>query len=192
MAAQKPAQKTAANQRNSPLLRLPAELRNQVYHYALGGRKFEVYRTACKQIRVFQENLPAFALLLVCSQIYAETRLLPYSLNAFEVERIYGMKSLQSCLSLTQCSAIETLIVSRFSILHPRNNKTFLPHLTGFKGLKELILACWDLVEKRLKPHSQAHLTEFWALLQEQIPGIRVTIRGIKTMTLEEFLTMPK
>jgi hypothetical protein len=73
------------NQRNSPLLRLPAELRNLIFRFALGGNTWsfvvrEPYGQRIHNCSGFQHT---FALLAVCRQIYVETALLPFSLRSF-------------------------------------------------------------------------------------------------------------
>ncbi|CAI6287124.1 unnamed protein product [Periconia digitata] len=75
------------NQLQSPLLRLPPELRNRIYKYALGGKKLRpagfIHRIKYEQNgRVTPPNF--VALLSVCRQIYAEARLYPFLLNTFE------------------------------------------------------------------------------------------------------------
>jgi hypothetical protein len=73
------------NQRDSPLLRLPAELRNQIFRYALGGEtwNFVVRESNRHRVRNCSGFQHALALLAVCRQIYAETALLPFSLGSF-------------------------------------------------------------------------------------------------------------
>ena len=92
------------NQRDSPLLRLPAELCNKFYSYAFGevqitpficdhGKIFKVWRQGiCIQPtrrRVYRANLAA--LLLVCRQIYVEVAMLPF--QKFEFSLHYGRDS---------------------------------------------------------------------------------------------------
>ncbi|KAI4946685.1 hypothetical protein J4E91_006856 [Alternaria rosae] len=79
---------------NSPLLRLPAELRNIVYgyvfegdHYELGGYLFTGKRPDEGNTliwRTLQNN--ALGLLLASCQLQAETTLLPYKLGVFQFE----------------------------------------------------------------------------------------------------------
>ncbi|KAI4648275.1 hypothetical protein J4E93_004687 [Alternaria ventricosa] len=78
------------NQRNSPLLRLPAEIRNLIFGYALGGRTFHIshniYQDVTKNTNVSKNtsvSKNALALLAVCRQVFAETALLPFSSNTF-------------------------------------------------------------------------------------------------------------
>jgi hypothetical protein len=82
---------TLRNQRQSPLLRLPAELRNKVYAYVLGGREIELcgYQRCqiCNQapyrdaISHYPRNL--LNLLHACRQCHSEARLLPFSSSTF-------------------------------------------------------------------------------------------------------------
>ncbi|KAF2277408.1 uncharacterized protein EI97DRAFT_290545 [Westerdykella ornata] len=78
---------------NSPLLRLPPEIRNMIFRYAVGGMTFDF--TACERPwlqrlrgwkpRVNNPIKNCFSLLRVCRQIYSETALLPFSANTFHI-----------------------------------------------------------------------------------------------------------
>ncbi|CAE7000757.1 hypothetical protein CFE70_001059 [Pyrenophora teres f. teres 0-1] len=86
---------TQLNATNSPLLRLPAELRNQIYEYALGGHIFYFYTECSNEYphdRFFHNDI---ALVYVCRQLNAETALLPYALNSF-IYRYYGRDSAEN------------------------------------------------------------------------------------------------
>ncbi len=77
------------NQQQSPLLRLPPELRNKIYGYVLGGKVFqfrsEKYHELVKSSMKKKQNL---ALLGVCRQVYAETALLPFTLSTFSIRYV--------------------------------------------------------------------------------------------------------
>jgi hypothetical protein len=78
----------AAFQQASLLLRLPAELSLKIYDYTLSGDIFDVhcwrqYARFGFATRIFKRRKNFSALLAVCHQIYAETRLLPFRLNTF-------------------------------------------------------------------------------------------------------------
>jgi hypothetical protein len=92
---------TMLNQQDSPLIHLPAELRNQIYAYVLTeARPIEVHRASapssmdpdCRLRFSLPATVPSrhFAALLpltqVCRQIQAETTALPYGFNIFAVE----------------------------------------------------------------------------------------------------------
>ncbi|KAI4701716.1 hypothetical protein J4E81_003456 [Alternaria sp. BMP 2799] len=69
----------------SPLLRLPAELRNTIFAYALDHDTI-VLEHPVPRIRITDSrHKDAINLLYVCRQIYIETALLPYKLNRFVI-----------------------------------------------------------------------------------------------------------
>ena len=85
--------------RDSPLLRLPGEIRNQIYHYAIGGH--EACPTwdsgACYdvELRASRYNTSGgtrkcwaelFNLGYVCKQLNTETKNLPYQLTVFQAD----------------------------------------------------------------------------------------------------------
>jgi hypothetical protein len=63
----------------SPLLRMPAEIRNKIFRYALGGRTLVIHRP--DMITNREKN--SLALLATCRQLYAETALVPFCANIF-------------------------------------------------------------------------------------------------------------
>jgi hypothetical protein len=100
------------NATDSPLLRLPAEIRNTIFRYAVGGNKIRirravVYRTSKKwrensnllwhgradhlDDRRFKDQGTAFHLPEVCRQIYAETATLGYATNIFILPYTQGL-----------------------------------------------------------------------------------------------------
>lgn len=88
------------NARASPLLRLPAELRNRVYEYVLykGTYWFNRERatTSKRPIEIVPRIANRLSLLRVCRQTYAETALLPFSLNTFCVRA----RTVHDCLPI--------------------------------------------------------------------------------------------
>ncbi|KAF1946258.1 hypothetical protein EJ02DRAFT_248378 [Clathrospora elynae] len=102
------------NRRESPLVRVPAEIRNKIYGYALGGLEFHIKRSdhegkwfrakrlaiATRPIDADRQELPKFdpellALTATCRQIYIETKLLPLAANEF-IGSLNYLKSLVS------------------------------------------------------------------------------------------------
>jgi hypothetical protein len=70
-------------------LRLPAEVRNQIWEFALGGMTFR-QQSLSQSKKILLRNSPrdtknATALLRVCRQVFAETALLLYQLNNFSL-----------------------------------------------------------------------------------------------------------
>jgi hypothetical protein len=74
------------SQRDSPLLRLPPEIRNTIFEYALGGRTILLESTPFKY-----GDLKAVSLLAVSRQIYAETAMILFSANTFSASNPKSM-----------------------------------------------------------------------------------------------------
>jgi hypothetical protein len=125
---------TETNARLSPLLRLPAELRNQIFSYALGGYNihFQIVREArdplvpfqvLRMERVFdirrpkhesgltsEEKSSFLNLTLVSRQIYTETGLLPFVANTFVITHSEdGEKWLAQKLMSAQQNSVTTV-----------------------------------------------------------------------------------
>ncbi|KAH6878871.1 hypothetical protein BKA58DRAFT_466490 [Alternaria rosae] len=79
----------ARQNQNSSLLRLPAEVRNQIWKLVLGAKVYWARYTKKFQLSP-TEPKNAMALLRTCRQIYAETALMPLTLSTF------------ACASVTQ------------------------------------------------------------------------------------------
>ncbi|KAF1839924.1 uncharacterized protein K460DRAFT_349413 [Cucurbitaria berberidis CBS 394.84] len=115
---------TKVAQRNkavSPLLRLPAELRNHIYGYVLGGKS--ICLTSSDGVCIGEiapcltppesgyngneEEHGALQLLYVCRQVHAEARLLIFSLNVFRYSKplphleLWKQKQPESMLLIT-------------------------------------------------------------------------------------------
>ncbi|KAI4604737.1 hypothetical protein J4E83_010978 [Alternaria metachromatica] len=71
---------TYLNVTTSPLLLLPAEIRNMIFALALDHQDILILNE-----RIYNEIRSPVNLLHVCRQIHAETALLPYKLNFFAV-----------------------------------------------------------------------------------------------------------
>ena len=73
------------------LLCLPAELRNMIWEYVLGGNIFEVhswfsYSRGRTMTKVLNQKKNSLSLLRTCWQIYSEARLFPYRFNGFRIK----------------------------------------------------------------------------------------------------------
>jgi len=84
----------------SPLLRLPPELRNIIFAYALDhGTVSPHLGTTSLERRLRKDPIrKRFGLLFTCRQIYAETALLPYKLNTFSVRGLLPLVALENFL----------------------------------------------------------------------------------------------
>jgi hypothetical protein len=90
----------------SPLLRLPAELRNQIYGYVLGGNTVDVNYWSR------QQTGPHYlGLLLANRQLHRETALGPYATSTFLVFSTLCLISFLDCRSQKQLGAITALCI---------------------------------------------------------------------------------
>jgi hypothetical protein len=127
---------------NSPLLRLPPELRYRIWTLVIGVPILRTpLRTTPEDKRVQPLKLPitegkkAWALLRTCRQIYAETALLPYKSSIFSDTLRTPLKSQLKCLKTFQRAQIEDLQVEVMLPGHTRS-----PHLSGLRRVKLDIL----------------------------------------------------
>ncbi|RMZ66261.1 hypothetical protein GMOD_00005348 [Pyrenophora seminiperda CCB06] len=115
---------TAANQRNSPFLRLPAEIRNMIFTYVSKDTTIisvssKGYRASCEaywgrtigpdqtELRFFELPVP---LLFTCKQIRLEATSLVYSLALYDVtdHRLMGTHAFNP----RSCGTITSLVVN--------------------------------------------------------------------------------
>ncbi|KAI4920603.1 hypothetical protein J4E85_009370 [Alternaria conjuncta] len=109
------AEATVANRLNSPLLRLPAELRNLIYHYALGNSTV-ILAAHHDRLCTYQHDTPAFPLLAVCTQIHAEAALFLYSLNTFDIASDYTLRVFLATMPMKYVQAIKTLDIGTWVV----------------------------------------------------------------------------
>jgi hypothetical protein len=103
--------KMTSSDQFSPLLRLPAELRNHIYSYVLGGETFDIhcwrrYTPFGFTTRIIKKRTNFLALLAVNHQIHAETYFLPFHLNAFRFKSQDAFHSWLDKFSVDQQDAI--------------------------------------------------------------------------------------
>jgi len=173
--AQTTAQITSANQQNSPLLRLPGELRNQIWVYALGGQRIRLSLRGDKILVLYRDKTaPAFELLKVCTQIIAEARMLLYSLNVFDLVATTMINDLANGMTTSSIEAIKTLEFPLCFIdtHYPRVASS----LAKFKGLEQIRLkhSCRD---------NHSRLPRYRDGLRVLADGLRNDVPGVKILT---------
>ncbi|KAF1830338.1 hypothetical protein BDW02DRAFT_633741 [Decorospora gaudefroyi] len=88
---------TSLNVRNSPLLRLPGELRIKIYGYVLRQDEYWVIGHGGPTPAWYKPG-NRLALLSACRQLYQETHLLPFALNEFYFVGYYELQDF--CLAI--------------------------------------------------------------------------------------------
>ncbi|KAI4644825.1 uncharacterized protein J4E79_010960 [Alternaria viburni] len=77
---------TYVNATTSPLLLLPAELRNMIFEYAMYHETINLHQKYNRWTRISaSEPRHSEPLLFVCRQIHLEVAILPYKLNVFSI-----------------------------------------------------------------------------------------------------------
>ncbi|KAH3908948.1 hypothetical protein HBH56_165850 [Parastagonospora nodorum] len=130
----------------SPLLALPAELRNLIYKYALGGNHHALYETTGK-LHFGPDTDNLLALLRTSRQVYSETHLIVYSHNIFAFSTTKSVHKFLNDHSTEQKAAIRTLalqIFSRTNMINERkalkaSDLRYLSRLTGLRNVQ-----IWD------------------------------------------------
>lgn len=106
----------------TPLLRLPPEIRNRIWELGLGGKVIRVIfvekfkgRYAEERTTVARDTFPvhAHARLQVCRQIYTETALIPFSHNAFHFDRVEAFDWARHLLPVQKSAIRELHIMTR-------------------------------------------------------------------------------
>ncbi|KAI4931943.1 uncharacterized protein J4E92_003841 [Alternaria infectoria] len=138
----------------SPLIRLPGELRNRIYELAVGGNiiavtgfyrrpgKLSVYLTSANtsgpDAKSAQASLRApvsgiFTIGLVCRQLHRETALIQYAKNLFHFDIMYhgqefvdSLSSAQRALLTSISVRIDTYSMARWLYRYPRKSPDVL------------------------------------------------------------------
>ncbi|KAF2132508.1 hypothetical protein P153DRAFT_308829 [Dothidotthia symphoricarpi CBS 119687] len=139
----------------SSLLRLPPELRNRIYEYALGGmninidygyldwvvidklHNYDIY--PMDNAIIWNTN---YSLFHVCRQVYSETCLLAYKLNTFIVSDDLGLSMWVHMRKQAQLDAIRTVRVS--SCVLNTGWGPWEDFVDMFSRLETLVLECHD------------------------------------------------
>jgi hypothetical protein len=127
-------------------LRLPAEIRNKIFEYALGGNLIEIVHTKRSSLafKVISKTSSSevkahllLSLLTVCRQIYYETATLAYSCNSFSFDDGDVLQEWCQGRKRAQLDAVETIVLNSYvDVLHlPVSTYT-----TKVPGLRTVVL----------------------------------------------------
>jgi hypothetical protein len=118
---------TGATSASSPvsqiqLIRLPVELRVQIWKYALGGKIFEVYcwpsyKHHKSATEVLNREKNCLSLLRTCDQIYQEARLIPFTSNCFRIKNEHGFQTWLDEFDTPKQEAIAELHVVTWGVM---------------------------------------------------------------------------
>lgn len=128
----------------SPLLRLPPEIRNKIWTIALGDMIFIPNRDWFARPYLWVAANPPrnhrLALLRTCRQVFCETALIPYKINTFIVPRYIKLRSFLRRMKTAHRRAVSTLQVEHsMSYGNPLTHVPLLSLLTGLERLKVVV-----------------------------------------------------
>ncbi|KAH3908869.1 hypothetical protein HBH56_164800 [Parastagonospora nodorum] len=166
------------NQIHSPLLRLPAELRNSIFAYALGASKIERCTgyscQVCRKLKILSGS-PKYVtchfegglgILSTCRQVYAESKLLPFKLNTVSSRVLPLSEPSYDKFAAWQRNAITSVqIHAKMSIKSaaPNLGVDFLLQETGrLKGL-ERVTFVWYIRKKAINSKAD------WPMLRQSM-----------------------
>ncbi|XPS70270.1 beta transducin [Ascochyta lentis] len=141
----------------TPLLRLPPEVRNRVWEYALGGKVFNVVflqtlrgQYVEEKTSISKDTFPenSQALLCVCRQIHQETVLLQFSANAFRFDMEEAFDWARHLLKVQRNLIEEVHVVTHraerlYAWIRKTKQDCFMPHafpIDIFPGLKRVVI----------------------------------------------------
>lgn len=90
----------------SPLLRLPAELRNAIYNYVLEPQSVPILSHHWEGVSKARKCPPEYCTLYVNRQLHAETRFLPYNNFTFDFGSTYTLERLVKARTPAQLQAM--------------------------------------------------------------------------------------
>jgi hypothetical protein len=136
----------------SPLLSLPAELRNIIYTHVLSGQTYAITSTTVipwltTSVTNTTTSPYALALLSTNRQIHAETRLLPFALNTFQFNSEDAFAPWVAKFDKEQCKAIAWVRLVTWKARYMVERKGWLPKrvadvfpVEAFGGLRGVVV----------------------------------------------------
>lgn len=146
----------------SPLLRLPAEIRTQIWENALGGLRIlsstsmgTFYRAEFSDDNIHIRFRPdnQLGLLRVCRQIYSETATLTFSANLFCFFGRGALEKFWRRAKPAQRDAVTRMTVDRLLMLHyvrpkPKAKRLFTSPCAPFSNLKTMVIEPSSLLDR--------------------------------------------
>ena len=148
---------------NSPLLRLPSELRTKIWHYALGGitvypnlKRLRYRKYGSTSTGLFKSNLGQLSLPRTCRQIYSEAALVFYHENTFAFHDYKAFKRFRdrirdahfAMIRSISVRTIDALLVFKKALMEADRSQASYQYSNN---LKEEFLNYYDPMEQDLR-----------------------------------------
>ncbi|KAH7086750.1 hypothetical protein FB567DRAFT_628841 [Paraphoma chrysanthemicola] len=177
------------NDRESPLLRLPREIRNIIYEYALSGVESTCssqYPTATygRRRRLFgpgfRDPPQPCGLVQVCSKIYHEAKLLPLGLGTLRCPSVGALKALYKKLPEAQSQRVKDMVL--VVTMQCENNLEGASFASMFPGVRRVTMEMDGAQRSALRNLSDAEIRgQLWlvmALMEQWITGGKMGKKG--------------
>lgn len=163
---------TARNQKQSPLLRLPRELRDKIYDYVIGSGQISIQPLVdqchlADRVYPHHELVPTiqlFTLSSICRQLHAETALLPFHQYSMILANTRASLTRLGQMSREQRAAIVQIDL-RSSVLEDENLESFLADCHGLKRCTLRLVAksavnmhAYKLLRRIFGPHVHVNM----------------------------------
>ncbi|KAL7776612.1 hypothetical protein CFE70_007030 [Pyrenophora teres f. teres 0-1] len=162
-----------SNRFRSPLMRLPAELRNYVYELVMGeGAEVRIlYEDEILCSRAESKAVKAFVLVQICRQIAKETSVMLSHRYTFEITPIMNVyfKHRHPFLDMAMCTRVRVVDVELRCAFMAYDPWNITDIISTRKTAKSVKLCIPSLVCVRVNENSI--LSEYWALYIQSIPG---------------------
>lgn len=147
------------NSKQSPLLRLPRELRDIIWDHALRGYQIKVYSNTYSAAGTTPCIPPEFHLLLVCRQIHSEIHPRHYSLGTFFFAAAHDLRNYGDRNRLHHIQALETC-APYWWVESPTECAVYFPleKMPALKSMHVSVLSVWDDVWETNHQYLRAHL----------------------------------
>lgn len=121
--------------KTSTLLSLPAELRNIIWAFVLGGKTFDIKCEIRIPWGVITKNITtqgnSLSLLRTCRQIYSEARLFPFRFNGFQFRSEDAFQPWLDRFEKAQQAAIAEVHLVTWKAKHMVESRGFAPRKLG-------------------------------------------------------------
>ncbi|KAJ4345395.1 beta transducin [Didymosphaeria variabile] len=126
------------NQEVSPFLQLPPEIRSTIYEYTLGDETFKISPQEHILGKTERKKKEYLALLLVSRQVYVETALIPFKMNAFQADNPRPLKAWVGLLPIAAQQSITRIHLSTRLYWH-----SYVQHTEQLEPLSERLFPVW-------------------------------------------------
>ncbi|KAI4665169.1 uncharacterized protein J4E88_010617 [Alternaria novae-zelandiae] len=114
---------TRSNQLNSPLLRLPGEIRNRIYEYTFFDCKM-IVKDPHRRGLIYRRNNSPLHVLATCQQIRHEATTIFWNECTIDAASVFPRRELEPAVGSSNCARITSLVVDQGILYQEQYNFT--------------------------------------------------------------------